>query len=343
MKRIGYLYNQITDFDNLRQAEANARKGKKHQPGVKLFDQNPEGNLLLLNDVLINKDFRTSEYVTFPVYEPKERLIFKLPYYPDRIVHHAILNVLKSYFTLWFTADTYANIEGRGIHSAANAIKSALKNKSATQYCLKLDIKKFYPNIDHQILKALIRRKIKDQDLLCLLDNIIDSAEGLPIGNYLSQYFANFYLTNFDHWLKEQQKVKYYFRYADDLVLLASNKPELHAYLQDIRIYLRDNLKLEVKHNYQVFKVEDRGIDFVGYVFYHTHTLLRKTIKKRFAKAASKKNPNSATIASYLGWAKHANTNHLIKKLLPKRCMNTNLKITEPSRISVVSQETNCK
>ena len=161
-----------------------------------------------------------------------------------------------------------------------------------------------------------IRKKFKDNDLLWLLDEIIDSADGLPIGNYLSQYFANFYLTYFDHWIKENKEIKYYFRYADDIVILSNNKPHLHELLSEIKQYLNTNLKLQVKDNYQVFPVEARGIDFVGYKFYHTHTMLRKSIKKRFAKAISK-NKNKATIAAYKGWTKHCDSKHLLKKLLP--------------------------
>ncbi len=316
MKRIGNLYNQITDFDNLRQAEANARKGKKHQPGVKLFDQNPEGYLLMLQEILINKRFHTSEYETFTIKEPKERLISKLPYYPDRIVHHAVMNVLKPYFHKWFTADTYANIDGRGIHKAVDKISLALHNESETFYCLQLDIRKFYPNVPHDNLKMSIRRKIKDNDLLWLLDDVIDSADGLPIGNYLSQYLANFYLTGFDHFIKEQLGVKHYFRYADDMIILASNKPELHLILNEVTIYLKERLKLDLKSNFQIFPVWSRGIRTLGYVIYHTHRLLSKKNKKNFIKAAKRKPRNRASIESYKGYAKHANSKHLLKKLL---------------------------
>ena len=226
------------------------------------------------------------------------------------------MNVLEPVFTATFTADTYSCIKGRGIHAAARSLKGALKDKENTRHCLKLDVKKFYPNVDHEILKQLLRKKIKDKDLLWLLDGIIDSADGLPIGNYLSQYFANFYLTYFDHWIKEDLKVKYYFRYADDLVILSDNKPYLHNILYQIRSYLETNLKLQVKENYQVFPVDARGIDFVGYVFRHTHILLRKRIKQSFARML-KRNKNPQSIASYKGWAKHCNSKNLIKKLNP--------------------------
>lgn len=315
MKRKGNLYGKICSIENLRLADARARKGKKNQYGIKVFDKDSESNLLLLNESLINKSFKTSPYTTFKVYEPKEREVFRLPYYPDRIVHHAIMIHLEQLFVSTFTADTYSCIKKRGIHAAARSVKKALTDKESTQYCLKMDIKKFYPNIDHAILKELLRKKIKDQELLWLLDEIIDSAAGLPIGNYLSQYFANFYLTYFDHWLKGTKGVKYYFRYADDIIILHSDKPYLHRMLSEIKNYLTNQLKLTVKDNYQIFPVESRGIDFVGYKFYHTHTLLRKSIKQRFARMLATQK-NDASIASYLGWAKHADTKTLIKKLL---------------------------
>lgn len=315
MKRINNLYQKICTIDNLRLADEIARKGKLTQPGVIAHDRSRENNLRLLREMLLNKTYCTSEYTTFTIFEPKERLIFRLPYYPDRIVHHAVMNILEPVFISIFTADTYSCIKKRGIHAAAAAVKNALKNTAGTQYCLKLDIRKFYPSVDHDILKAIIRRKIKDHNLLWLLDEIIDSTDGLPIGNYLSQYLANLYLTYFDHWIKEQKRVRYYFRYADDMVILSEDKPYLHRLLADIREYLGENLKLYIKMNYQVFPVDARGIDFVGYVFYHTHTLLRKSIKQNFARKISK-SCNAQSIASYTGWAKHCDGRNLVKTLL---------------------------
>jgi retron-type reverse transcriptase len=314
MKRIGNLYQEICSVENLQLADVRARKGKKNQASIQLHDQNRDSNILSLHDILLQKTYKTSPYTTFKIYEPKEREIYRLPYFPDRITHHAVLNILEPVFVAAFTADTYSCIKGKGIHAAALAVKHALKDKDNTQYCLKLDIKKFYPNVDHGVLKQLLRRKFKDNDLLWLLDEIIDSADGLPIGNYLSQYFANFYLTYFDHWLKEVKGVQYYFRYADDLVILHSDKKYLHGILADIRTYLQNELKLSVKDNYQVFPVASRGIDFVGYVFYHTHTLLRKSIKQRFARMMAK-NPNKASLASYRGWSNHCNSYNLLKSL----------------------------
>lgn len=316
MKRKNNLYSKIVSIKNLQLADAHARKGKGHQYGVKVHIKNEVENIHKLHQMLIDKSYTTSEYTTFQVYEPKERTVYRLPYFPDRITHHAILNVLEPIFTRLFTNDTYSCIKGKGIHKASNNLKKALQDKSNTTYCLKLDITKFYPSVNHDILKLQLRRIFKDRDLLWLMDEIIDSSDGLPIGNYLSQYLANYYLTGFDHWVKEVKRVKYYFRYADDIVVLSSSKNELHNLLTEIKDYLSLELKLQVKGNHQIFPVEARGIDFVGYVHYHTHTKLRKSIKKRFAKAISK-GKGKETIAAYWGWAKHANTKNLMKKLLP--------------------------
>lgn len=314
MKRFGNLYSKICSTENLQLAEKKASKGKAAQRGVIEHRLNSAGNMSSLQQMLVNKTYRTSPYRTFTIKEPKEREIFCLPFFPDRILHHAIMNVIKPVFNSMFTADSYASIEGKGTHCASYALRKALRNESDTCYCLKLDIKKFYPSVDHAILKQLLRRKFKDADLLAMLDEIIDSAEGLPIGNYLSQYFANFYLTYFDYWLKGVKKVPYYFRYKDDMVFLSDSKPRLHQLLEDIRQYLASNLKLSVKENYQVFPVSTRGIDFVGYVHFHTHVRLRKTIKKAFARKMHS-NPNPASAASYNGWAKHCDSKTLLKKL----------------------------
>lgn len=313
MKRIGNIYEQICSIHNLELADELASRGKSKQYGVIHHRQNRDMNLLNLQNQLLDKTFQTSPYDIFKVYEPKERIVYRLPYYPDRIVHHAIMNVVKPIWTSTFTADTYSCIEGRGIHKASSKLSKALKNKAQTAYCLKIDIVKFYPSVNHDILKTIIRRKIKDADFLHLVDGIIDSAPGLPIGNYLSQYLANLYLTYFDHWVKEEMRVKHYFRYADDMVFLAPTKAELHLLLARIREYLLTRLGLAIKGTYQVFKVADRGIDVLGYVHYHNHKLLRKSIKQRFARMLAKR-PNRASIAAYNGWVKHCNGRHLIKK-----------------------------
>jgi hypothetical protein len=191
-----------------------------------------------------------------------------------------------------------------------------LKDKENSTYCLKLDVKQFYKSVDNNILKKLLRTKFKDLDLLNLLDNIIDSIEGLPLGSYTSQWFANFYLNNFNHWLKEIKQVKKYLLYCDDIVILHSDKKYLSDLRVEIQNYLFDNLKLELS-NYQVFPVSKRGIDFLGYKSYHTHIFLRKSIKLRW-QYMLKNYPNKKSKSSYYGWLCHANTINLQRKYLTK-------------------------
>lgn len=315
MKRISGLYEQIYSIQNLELADRKAQKGKSKQRGVKKHNETPDYNLWKLQNSLIDKTYKTSSYTKFKVFEPKERDVFKLPYFPDRILHHAIMNILEPIWVGCFTKDTYSCIKGKGIHAASFSVRESLRDYDGTTYCLKLDIKKFYPSVNHCVLKLIIRRKIKDPYLLELLDEIIGSSPGIPIGNLMSQYFANLYMTYFDHWIKENRKVKYYFRYCDDLVILSNNKPYLHQLLSEIREYLSVNLKLTIKSNYQIFPVESRGIDFVGYVVRHSHTRLRKSIKKNCIKRMSLK-PNLKSFASYYGWIKFCNGRHLLKKII---------------------------
>ena len=324
MKRINNLYNKIISIENLNLADKKARKGKLHSYGVIHHDLNRESNIIALHELLKNETFKTSKYYIFKIYEPKEREIYRLPYFPDRILHHAIMNILEPIWMSIFTKDTYSCIKKRGIHGCMKAVKFALKDVENKKYCLKIDIKKFYPSIDHDILKLIIRKKIKCKDTLLLLDNIIDSAPGVPIGNYLSQYFANLYLAYFDHWIKEIKKIKYYFRYADDMVFLHSDKDFLHKLLLDIDKYLKEELKLTLKNNYQVFPISARGLDFVGFKFYHTYTLIRKKIKQNFCKRViliNKLNDISdkdykQNICSWLGWTKYSNSRHLLKTII---------------------------
>ena len=158
----------------------------------------------MIHDMLKNLTFKNSPYQVFlkKTESGKIREIYKLPYFPDRIIHHCIMQIMEP---IWFPTlirDTYSSIKGRGIHDGVNRVKKALRDETGTRYCFKMDIKKFYPSVDHNVLKRVIRKKIKDRDLLWLLDEIIDSTKGLPIGNYLSQYFGNLYLSELYHWVK---------------------------------------------------------------------------------------------------------------------------------------------
>ena len=322
MRRIGNLYNKIYDLDNLYLAYSKAKQGKSKTKGVLQFEKDLDENVLRIQKELMEETYTTSEYNVFVIRDPKERTIYSLPF-RDRVVQHAIMNILENIWTSVFISHSYSSIKGKGIHGAWMHIRRDLKNRKETIYCLKMDITKFYPSIDHSIMKQIIRKKIKDAKLLALLDGIIDSAPGMPIGNYLSQFLANLYLSYFDHWLKEVKRVKYYYRYADDLVILCDNKEALHQLRTDIDNYLSGNLNLRLKQNYQVFPIASRGIDFIGYVFFHTHTMLRKRIKKNFCRCVAKLNKKTLTakeyrikICSWLGWCKYCNSKNLINTII---------------------------
>lgn len=226
---------------------------------------------------------------------------------------------MESIWKKVFIKNTYSSIRGRGIHKCVKDLYKDLHNNvEETQYCLKLDIRKFYPSIDHEILYSIIQKKIKDKWLLTLLKGIIDSAEGVQIGNYLSQFFANLYLTYFDHWIKEEVKCKYYYRYADDIVILDSDKSRLRNILIAIKFYFHNILKLQLKPNYQVFPIEKRGIDFVGYIFRHKYILLRKSIKTNMLRLVNlylnkkiSKSTFESRMTSYRGWLKFCNSKHI--------------------------------
>lgn len=332
MKRKGNLIKEISSFSNVKLADNYARQNTKSKHEVYMHDSNQEEENIMLSESLKNGTYKTSKYKTFSIFEPKERLIFKLPYYPDRIAHHSIMNVLKPIWIKTFIHQTYSSIEGRGIHMLKHELCKVLKeHPKETTYCLKMDVHKFYPSLNHEILKTQVRKKIKDSKVLILLDEIIDSTDsltpgvGVPIGNYLSQYFANVYLSEFDHIMKEKWKCKFYFRYADDMVVLSDSKEWLHNILGKIKNYFTSNLKLELKPNYQIFPVESRGIDFVGYVFRHDYVLLRKSIKKRLSKLVSKyqkKKINRETfkksLMSYKGWLQHCDAIHLANSIYDK-------------------------
>jgi hypothetical protein len=220
-----------------------------------------------------------------------------------------------------FIRDTFSTIKGRGIHDGVRRMKRFMRDVDGTRYCLKMDVRKFYPSIDHDVLKSILRRSFKCRPTLRLLDTVIDSAPGVPIGNYLSQYFANVYLSRFDHWIKESMNVRYYARYCDDLVILGTEKARLHDLYREAVEYM-DGLRLQIKDDHQIFPSRIRGIDFLGYRFFGYKTLVRKRIVKDFHKklATIRKHwrhmPAPAIVngvMSYYGWLKHADARGLWK------------------------------
>lgn len=328
MKRSGRLYDRVCALENVRLAHRKARRGKGHYREVRQINAAPDEPLRRIARMLAQKAFKTSDYTVFERVEcGKRREIYKLPYYPDRIVHHCIMNVLEPIWMRVFIRDTYGSLKGRGIHDGVRRVRQFLKDEEGTRYCLKMDVAKFYPSVDHDILKSIIRRSIKCRDTLWLLDSIIDSAPGIPIGNYVSQFFGNLYLAYFDHWVKESVGVRYYARYCDDLVILGADKSWLHDLRSQIETYLADRLNLRLKGNWQVFPTRTRGIDFLGYRFFGSHTLIRRRIADKFKRAAGalQRRPNQhnlGALVSYRGWLQHADGHNLWRRHAPRDLEN---------------------
>lgn len=324
MKRENNLFDKIADLDNILIAHYNARKGKSKYKQVQMFNSDIENKVRHIQKLLLRGSYKVADYSISELNEGgKKRVIHKLPYNPDRVIHHALLQVVEPILAKTYIKDTYQAIKGRGVHKAKKRLHSFLQDTLNTQYCLKIDIKKFYPSVDNEILKELLRKKIKCQPTLELLDLIIDSTKGLPIGNYTSQTLGNFYLTYFDHYVKEDLKVKYYIRYADDMVFFSNSKEELHKIRRRVQSYLKINLKLKVKENWQVFPTFQRGVDFLGFRFFKGYTLLRKSIKKKYKRLILKINKkggvnlkNYQALMSFLGWLKHTDSFNLMSSTL---------------------------
>lgn len=328
MKRIGNVFDKIISYENLLNAHLRARKGKSHYTEVKEVNSNTERYIANLRFLLANDLYfiNSSDYKREIINDKgKEREILKLSYYPHRIVQWAIMLQIEDRFLKNMIYDTYASIENRGLHMGAKRVKKAmLKDPEGTKYCLKIDMKKYYPSIDNRILFEIVKTKIKDTRLLELIKNIIFSVgsdKGQPIGSLWSQWAGNLYLSCLDHYVKEKLGIKYYFRYCDDIVILGDNKKRLHGVREVIKKYIESELKLSLKENYQIFPSRVRGVDFLGYRFFGNYILLRKRVLKNMKKALIKlRNKevlsyhDNCTINSYKGWLNFCNSYRLKEK-----------------------------
>ena len=319
MKRIGNVGSEFLSFENFDKAERKARKNKGKSKSVSNFDKKyftQELRKEALTD-LISKvksgEFRSTPPVTFEriTQGGKLRNISIVPYFPDIVYAHAVLNLIEKRFDSNLIFDVYSY--NRGIHLLCGRLRKVIGswNDNSKIYVLKIDIRKFYESIDCDILKSKIEKLIKDKYLKNAIFDILETHNGLTIGMLLSQLFSSVYLSDFDHFVKEVLRVKHYYRYADDIVILSEEKHYLSEILYRMRNRLFYEYKLELKY-WQIFDIEKRPLDYVGYVFYRTHTLVRKRTKKNFAK----KRNNRKSVASYLGIMKWCNGRNLIYKIL---------------------------
>jgi len=266
-KTVRNIYENAVSFENLLLAHKKARCGKREKKKVILVELILEQELLRLEKELKNCTYKHSSYTTFKVYQPKERIIMASEYI-DRIVHQwYVQHFIKPYFVPQFINTTYACIEGRGMHKASKDVQTAMKSaksKCTNYYILKMDVTKYFHNIDKRILWNILKRKIKDKKLLWLTREILLSTEGmlgLPLGNYTSQMFANIYLNELDQYVKHKLKCKYYFRYMDDMVILLPNKEIANNVLNDITIFLKETLGLTLNSKTRIFK-DKQGVNF---------------------------------------------------------------------------------
>ena len=307
-------------MDNLRLAHRHARKGKGWQYAVKNFDRDAEEKLAVIRESLLEKAFHTSPYKTKFITEPKKREIYILPFTPDRIVQHALMNVIEPIWEGLFIADSYACRKGKGIHAGSRRTMEFIRKND---YVLKCDISKFYPSMAHDVLYDLVQRKIKCKDTLWLMRDIIYSVpdgKNVPIGNYTSQWFGNLYLNELDQMLKHQYKVKHYLRYCDDFLLFHNDKGFLNEMKAVISEFAAARLKLRLS-KCELAPVTD-GVDFLGYRHFRKYVLLRKSTARRLVKrlklipALYEKNRITSeyirsSIASAKGWLQWANTKNL--------------------------------
>ena len=292
MKSHNNLFDEITSFQNLLLAAGKAQRGKRFKPATARFNLNLEKELLALQQELRNQDYRHGKYRDFFINDPKRRLISAAPY-RDRVVHHALCNVIEPLFDRTFIYDSYACRRGKGTHAAVRRYSTFARKR---RYVLKCDIQKYFQSVDHEILMGAIERKIRCRRTLRLIREIVGSRvdnrlclyfkgddlftpierrRAIPIGNLTSQFFANVYLNGFDHFVKERLGCRFYLRYVDDFVVFHDSKQRLHEIHRQMAEYL-ESLRLKMhKRKCRIYRVSD-GVSFLGYRIFPTHRLLKK-------------------------------------------------------------------
>ncbi|MBA7493887.1 hypothetical protein ES702_04452 [subsurface metagenome] len=342
MKTYKNLYQKVCSFDNLISAFKKARKGKSKKDYVINFESGLQKNLKCLQNDLMNKNYSPYPLKKFIIRDPKTRTIHA-SVFRDRIIHHAIINILNPIYEKIFIYDSFASRKNKGTHNAINRfesfikkvssngrlIKNSFNNNSIQGYVLKADFRHYFNSVNHKVLISILKKKIDDRNLINLIEIVLGNFEsskgiGMPLGNYTSQFFANVYLNELDYYVKHILKVKYYIRYVDDFVMLHKNKKRLRYFLRHINNFL-PCLKIKLHTEKTEIYALRNGITFLGYrIFYH-YRLLRKRNIKFFVKRLEKnvflynnkeisEEQFESRINGWLGYAKYGNTFNLIKK-----------------------------
>ena len=314
-----HSFDSIISIDNLLEAWEEFIKGKRNKCDVQTFSINLMDNIFSLHHDLFYNTYKHGGYQAFKINDPKPRNIHKASV-RDRLLHHAIYRKLYPFFEKTFTVDSYSCRKNKGTHKAISKFRNFFykvsRNNTQTCWVLKCDIKKFFANIDHQILIAILKEYILNKDIIWLLNEVISSFSsaragiGLPLGNLTSQLLVNIYMNKFDQFVKHKLKIKYYIRYADDFVFLDSKKVCLEQITPQINQFLAEKLHLQIHPNKVSVKTFSSGIDFLGYVSFADHLILRTKTKRRMMKKI-----NFQNTPSYLGLLKHCR-GHKLEKLL---------------------------
>jgi retron-type reverse transcriptase len=333
-KIVHNIFDELITLENLFLSWNEFKKGKTKRKDVQEFKFNLEDNIFQLYQELKDKTYQHSFYSSFYVQDPKLRHIHKAMV-RDRIVHHLISKTLEEIYDGTYIFDSYSCRKDKGTHKAVNRLGrfcgKLSQNNTENIYYLKCDIKKFFDSINHEILIEILKKKIKDDNLLFLLKEIIKSFnrienQGIPLGNLTSQYFANIYLNELDQFIKHSLKIKYYVRYSDDFIILNKDKAYLENLILIISSFLKENLNLSLHPDKIIIKKYHQGIDFLGYVLLPYHRVLRTKTKKRIFRKISQKMDGlknnlitkksfNQTLQSYFGVLKHCNGHKIKEKI----------------------------
>lgn len=338
-KYFDVYYNDIISIENLLKAWEEFLPGKKTKTDVCEFSKNLMENILNLHDDLLNKNYKHGRYKAFNISDPKPRNIHKA-IVRDRLLHYAVYRILYPVFDKTFFSESYSCRINKGTHRAMNKFRNfafkVSKNHHKTIFVLKCDIRKFFASIDHEILLKILDKYILDKDIVWLLSKIIESfystkqGVGLPLGNLTSQLLVNIYMNQFDQWIKHRMKVKYYIRYADDFVVFHQDKDYLLEFTLKIADFLEENLKLQLHPNKVFIKTFASGVDFLGWVHFPDHRVLRTSTKKRALKALAL-GENLSSLTSYVGLLKHGNQ-FVLKKKIKEKIKTLERVNTQPNR-----------
>lgn len=326
-------YSKLISIENLFQAWNEFKAGKRKRADVQIFERYLEDNIFELHQALKNKTYQHGDYQSFYLHDPKQRHIHKASV-QDRVVHNLLYTHFYPLFDPTFIYDSYSCRLEKGTHKAVKRLEkfTRIVSKNYTKPCwaLKLDIRKFFASVDHQILTGLLNKKIKDPNILWLLKQVINSfdslgsralpceAKGIPLGNLTSQVFANIYMNELDQFIKHKMKIKYYLRYADDFLMLAPSENDLNHLIKPIEIFLMENLRLQLHPKKIILRRLDWGIDLLGYIVLSHYCLPKTKTKRRMMVKLKRKiglDNFGQSLQSYLGYLSHVNSFKIAQNL----------------------------